>query len=59
MIISADLGSSSIYSNELHVSSINFFFEFISTFMFELWNFEGRSGEGFFVIGDHSKVSRS
>jgi hypothetical protein len=33
--------------------------DFILMFAFGRWNFEGRSGEGFFAIGDHAKVSRS
>jgi len=33
--------------------------DFILMFVFGWRNFEGRSGEGFFAIGDHAKVSRS
>jgi len=57
MIISADLGSSSIYLNEVRKdSNMNFN---ILIFVFGLKNFEDRCGEGFFAIGDHAKVSRS
>lgn len=58
MIISADLGSSSNYSNELHFIQI-WDLDFILMLVSGGWNFEGRSGEGFFAIGDHAKVSRS
>lgn len=58
MIISADLGSSSNYSNELHLFRYEIF-DFILMLVSGRWNFEGRSGEGFFAIGDHAKVSRS
>jgi len=33
--------------------------DFILMLVSGRWNFEGRSGEGFFAIGDHAKVSRS
>jgi len=52
MITSADLGSSSSYSNELLIQNgLNNYSGRQS--------FEGRSGEGFFASGAHAKVSRS
>ena len=52
VITSADLGSSSSYSNELQ-------FQIDFNNQFGLQSFEGRSGEGFFASGAHAKVSRS
>lgn len=52
MITSADLGSSSSYSNEL-------LFQFDVNSQVGRQSFEGRSGEGFFASGAHAKVSRS
>jgi len=46
---SADLGNSSNYSNEASVS-------FLPN---DAYSFEGRGGEGFLVIGEHARVSRS
>jgi hypothetical protein len=54
MIISADLGSSSNYSNELHFLIQDDFSQVLRRY-----SFEGRSGKGFFAIGDHAKISRS
>lgn len=48
--ISADLGNSSNYSNE---SSKGF------AVALTLYSFEGRGGEGFLVIGEQARVSRS
>ena len=46
-LVSADLGSSSDYSNELHT-------------VFGRWlSFEDCSGEGFLGSGAHTRVSRS
>ena len=54
MVISADLGSSSRYSNELLVQSRAIIISCSGRL-----SFEGRSGEGFFASGAHAKVSRS
>jgi len=43
----ADLGSSSIYSNEAHKIFVSFY------------SFEDRSGRGFLASGAHARVSRS
>jgi len=51
--ISADLGSSSNYSNEL----LNAFYA--NTHNLCLNSFEGRSGKGFLASGAHARVSRS
>jgi hypothetical protein len=54
VVISADLGSSSNYSNELHFLIQDDFSQVLRRY-----SFEGRSGKGFFAIGDHAKISRS
>lgn len=48
--ISADLGNSSNYSNETSKAF---------AYALALKSFEGRGGEGFLVIGEQARVSRS
>jgi len=52
-VVSADLGNSSNYSNELH----NQFLVILQKI--DSWSFEDRSGEGFLTSGAHVRVSRS
>ena len=59
VVISADLGSSSIYLYEVLFLFRHEFLIEILIVVFGWQNFEIRSGEGFFAIGDHAKVSRS
>jgi hypothetical protein len=54
MIISEDLGSRSNNTNELHFLIQDDFSQVLRRY-----SFEGRSGKGFFAIGDHAKISRS
>lgn len=52
IVITADLGRSSNYSNK-------FAFYFFRMFFKSRLSFEGRSGEGFLSSGAHGRISRS